>query len=1090
MAKQNRFRRTRKIVVSVFFAALLAVVLHLTARGDADPQPSAQTLTCEAMIEPLGISTPQPRLSWNLNSSMPGDKQIAYQIQVASSASNLKANKADVWDSGRVNSDQSILVPYNGPALVSGKRYYWRVRSWSKGGDNKPFSATTWWEMGLLSPQDWKAQWIARTDAVLQGDYEARPKWIWSAGDNPLTKPTVGNHQFRFDFQLAETPKSATLRIAAKDTFAVWMNGEILLPKTEIKRFAKPEEMWNYLRTLPVTNLAQGANSLAVEAEIIDPDDSNAPNLAGVIAILRLEMQDGSIKRFISNGDWKSHDGAAPGNWNAKAFDDSAWPSTAIAAEIGASKLGTPWPPEPIAYFRREFRATKPVRSARIYSTALGTYQIRLNGNLVNDDVLAPGWTDYRKRIPYQVYDVTSQIKPGANALGAILAGGWYADGLGWLQSRYNFGQPPLRFLAQLQIEYTDGSTESILTDNSWKSSTGPIVRSDIYNGEYFDANLEQKGWDSPGFADSKWQLASIALAPQGAIVAQDYQPIRKHETLQPKSVTNPKAGAYVFDLGQNMVGWAKLRVNGKKGTKVQIRFGEVLKPNGELYTDNLRSAEATDTYVLSGDGVETFEPHFTFHGFRYVELTGFPGTPTKNAVEGIVVYTSAPFSAQLSTANPMVNQLWNNILWGQRGNFLSVPTDCPQRDERLGWMGDAQVFWRAASFNANLAAFSRKFTTDIRDAQSEAGAYADVSPRVGPTGESVAGWGDAGIIIPWTAYVQFGDKRILEENWDAMEKWMRYLQSANPDFLWLNKRGNDYADWLAIGSQTPKDLIATAFWAYDATLMRNMALALGKSSDAEKYEALFGNIRSAFQKRFIKEDGTIGSGSQTSLTLALHVNLVPQEMRSIVTQKLVDDIQAHQFHLTTGFLGTPYILIELSKSGHSDVAYKLLLQKSYPSWGYMIDHGATTMWERWNGDQMLGDPGMNSFNHYAYGAVAEWLYRYAAGIDTDSSDPAFRRIVLHPQFNTDLGEINVTYHSAYGAITSHWKAAGNTVSWTAAIPSNTTALLEFPSVENTKITVAGEDIASNAKFKLVKRESGKATYEAGSGVYDFRIVN
>jgi alpha-L-rhamnosidase len=570
-------------------------------------------------------------------------------------------------------------------------------------------------------------------------------------------------------------------------------------------------------------------------------------------------------------------------------------------------------------------------------------------------------------------------------------------------------------------------------------------------------------------------------------IVAQDYQPIRTHEILKPKTMTNPVPGAYVYDLGQNMVGWARLRVSGKKGTKVRLRFGEVVKPNGELYTDNLRTAEATDTYVLSGQGTEVFEPHFTFHGFRYVEVTGYPGTPSRDALEGVVFYTNAPFSATLRTGSAMVNQLWSNILWGQRGNFLSVPTDCPQRDERLGWMGDAQVFWRAASFNANLAAFSHKFTTDIRDAQSTEGAYADVSPRVGPTGESVAGWADAGVIIPWTAYVQYRDKRILEENWSAMEKWMDHLYSANRNYLWLQKRGNDYADWLAIGSQTPKDLIATAFWAYDAALMERMARALGKDTDAQKYGELFEKIKNAFQQTFVKRDGTVGTGSQTSYVLALHMNLLSPEQRPIAAQKLADDIKAHDFHLTTGFLGTPYLLLELSDSGHSDIAYQLLLQKTYPSWGYMIERGATTMWERWNGDQKLDDPSMNSFNHYAYGAVAEWLYRYVAGIDGDTEDPGFHRMLLHPQFSSQLGEAEAEYQSPYGPIHSQWRVTGAQIAWKVRIPGNTKALLYFPGDSHMNILENGREIAKSEGIKFVQNAHGNAIYEAGSGTYSFR---
>lgn len=1044
-------------------------------------------LTCDSMAKPLGIGITQPRLSWRLTDSRRSARQTAYQIRVANSPGALDRDNADVWDSERVETSESVNVAYAGPALTSRHRYYWQVRVWDQDGQPSAYSKPSWWEMGLLSPQDWKAKWITRDMPLARGDYESNPKWIWAADDKALAKPTIGRRQFRLSFQLGQKPKNSTLLITAKDNLAVWVNGKQVLEESPMSKFGRPRDPWGYFREIPLENfLDEGGNSIAVETIVNKPERSNAPNSAGLIALLRAEMRDGTAQRIVSGPEWKTFTGQMGELWAAKGFDDSKWPGATVIANIGQEPLGTPWRAEPVSLYRRDFQVSKPIRAVRIYSTALGTYQLYLNGKRVGNDVLAPGWTDYRKRLVYQVYDVTSQVRTGGNAIGAIVAGGWYADGLGWLQNRYNFGPPPIRLIAQLEIEYVDGTHDSVVTDESWKTAQSPVITSDLYNGESYDARLEQKGWDQAGHSDKGWSEAATVPGPQVPVLAQDYQPIRVGETLKVVAVANPVPGSYVFDLGQNMVGWARVSVSGKEGTKIRLRFGEVLKPNGELYTENLRTAEATDTYVLNGQGKEVFEPHFTFHGFRYVEVTGYPGTPPRDALQGIAFYTGAEFTAKLRTGSPMVNQLWSNILWGQRGNFLSVPTDCPQRDERLGWMGDAEVFWRTASFNANLAAFSHKFTTDIRDAQSLSGAFADVSPRVGPTGESAAGWADAGVIIPWTAYLQYRDKRILEENWAAMEQWMQHLKSSNSGYLWLKQRGNDYGDWLAIGSETPKDLIATAYWAYDASLMKRMATVLGRDSDAEKYEHLFDKIRSSFNETFVKADGTVGSGSQTSYVLALHMDLLPEVQRAAAASRLVDDIKAHDWHLTTGFLGTPYLLLELSRSGHSDVAYRLLLQRTYPSWGYMIERGATTMWERWNGDQMLGDPSMNSFNHYAYGAVAEWLYRYAAGIDSDSEDPGFHRIVLRPQISSELGEAEASYESAYGSIGSHWKVVKGTIAWSVEIPTNTTARLYFPVDAANKILENGKNIQQSAGIKFVRSEPGQALYEAGSGSYAF----
>jgi alpha-L-rhamnosidase len=1044
-------------------------------------------LQCEAMQEPLGIDITQPRLTWRLQDNRRGAKQTAYEVRVASSAEKLAQGQADLWDSGRVESDQSVNVAYRGPAPESRRRYYWEVRVWDQEHQPSPYSEPSWWEMGLLSPQDWKAKWIARDMPLEQGDYESAPRWIWAVDGHGLTNASEGRHEFRFSFDIPQRPGDATLFLTGRDNVAAWINGQQVL-ETEPMHAYGPRNPWGTFRLISVGKyLNKGANLLAAEV-VVNKHNANAPHPAGLIALLRVRTADGKVQRFVSGAEWKTSPEQLNTSWSAKGFDDSAWPQAAPIADVGQEPFGTPWPALPASVLRREFSVSKQVASARIYSTALGSYQLYLNGQRVGNDILAPGWTDYRKRVVYQVYDVTSQLRPGANAIGAILGGGWYADGLTWVQTRYNFGPPPVRILLQLEINYRDGTRDSVVTDESWKAAPSPILVSEIYNGEQYDGRLQQSGWDQPNFADSGWGQISIAASPPASLVAQDFPPIRIRETLAAKAVTNPLPGVYIFDLGQNMVGWARLRVSGRAGTKVRLRFAEVLQPDGQLYIENLRTAEATDTYLLRGKGEEVFEPHFTFHGFRYVEVTGYPGIPPRDSVEGIVFYTDAPFTIQFKTGNQMVDQLWSNILWGQRGNFLSVPTDCPQRDERLGWMGDAEVFWRTASFNADLAAFSHKFTADIGDAQRPSGGYTDVSPYVGSVSNSVAGWADAGVIIPWTAYLQYRDVRILQENWDAMEKWMEHLESSNPNYLWLKERGNDYGDWLAIGSETPKDLIATAFWAYDASLMMRMAQVLDRPEQAEKYRQLFDKVRVAFNQTYVKPDGEVGTGSQTSYVLALHMGLLPERQRVDAAQKLAHDIEAHDFHLTTGFLGTPYLLLVLSNTGHSDIAYRLLLQTTYPSWGYMIQRGATTMWERWNGDQMLGDPSMNSFNHYAYGAVAEWLYRYAAGIDEDPGDPGFHRIILHPQFDRSLGQAQATYESRYGAITSDWKVAGNTITWSVVVPANTAALLYFPSDTTATIEENGADILQSATVSFVLRDSTKAVYAAGAGSYKFTV--
>ncbi len=996
----------------------------------------------------------------------------------------LRQNRPDVWDSGRVVSNTSVGILYGGTPLLAGKRYYWTVKVWDEHGVAVNASEPSWWEMALLKPSDWEGRWISSDTEEDRDDRASSPKWIWTAGEDALKHAKPGKHSFRFDFDLKQLPSDATLLITAKDTVSAALNGKQILDAP-----AKPPSgayAWGTFREVKVTSELQlGKNVLAAEANVVGPGKNGA---AGLIAFLRLRMPDGRVVRYVSDSSWKSADTPQP-NWRSPDYNDQSWHNAAIVAQIGEDPLSTPWPPRPASLFRNEFAVTKSVRSARLYVTALGSYQMRLNGSAVGKDVLAPGWTDYNAKLFYQTYDVTQMLHPGANVIGALLGDGWYGSGLITSQRRFNFGPPPLRLLVQLNIAYADGTHDIIKSGSDWQTSPSAICRSDLYNGEEFDARDEQAGWDKAGFRPaSPWSAAATADAPPAKLAAQNFQPIEVEEQLSAKKVFSPSPGVYLFDLGQNMVGSERLRVSGPRGTRVRLRFGEVLQASGQLYTENMRTAEETDTYTLAGGREEVFIPHFTYHGFRYIEITGYPGKPGLDAVAGIVFHTAAPFTIKFDSGSPTVNKLWSNILWGQRGNFESIPTDCPQRDERLGWMGDAQVFWRTASYNMDLAAFSEKFASDMRIAQSSKGNFSDVTPRVGTVvGDGSPGWADAGVIIPYTAWRQFGDTRILDRSWDSMDRYLALLLKENPDYI--NHRVA-YGDWLAIGSKTPQDLIGIAYWAYDAQLMSTMAQALHRPDDARRYDDLFDKLKTAFQQRFIKPDGSVGSNSQTSYVLALNMDLVPEQQRQAVAARLVADLQAHQYHLTTGFLGTPYIMNVLSGTGHSDVAYKLLLTDTFPSWGYMVQHGATTMWERWNGDQMLGDPGMNSFNHYAYGAVGEWLYRYVAGIDLGHSDEAFHHFELHPQFDQTLGHGGATYDSEYGTVRSSWRYVNGAVEWLATIPANTSATLTIPSSPGSSLLLNGKTITEHAVgLKSDPSIDGAQRFEAAPGTYRFTIA-
>jgi alpha-L-rhamnosidase len=597
-------------------------------------------------------------------------------------------------------------------------------------------------------------------------------------------------------------------------------------------------------------------------------------------------------------------------------------------------------------------------------------------------------------------------------------------------------------------------------------------------------------------------------------IVAEQFPPIRAEYPIEAKSLTQPKPGVFVYDFRQNFSGQESLRVKGPAGTDVRLRFAEVLNPDGTIYTDNLRTAKATDHFILRGAttglGVEGFSAHFTFHGFRYVELTGLPTAPDRSTVQAHVIHTDAPFTARLLTSNSLINQLWNNILWGQRSNFVGGPTDCPQRDERLGWMGDAQVFWRAASYNMDLAAFSRKFAADMRGTQVGSPYYGIYSPgTTRPNLGHGAGWSDAGIIIPWTSWLQTGDTTIIEQNWAAMTTYLDAIAAANPGFLWQNDYGDAFGDWLSPEGKTDQVLIASAYWAYDTTLMRQMAQATGRTEEAERYAALFEKIRAAFDQQFVHTDGFVagadnrassfgqldnpdaksrGGDTQTGYVLALHMNLLPQDLRAAAAKHLVDKIHANHDLLGTGFLGTPYLLEELTRAGDAELAYTLLLNTQYPSWGYMVTHGATTMWERWNGDQMRDDPSMNSYNHYAYGAVADWLYRYAAGIDTTPDDPGFHTIVLHPVFDPRLHNLIFDYDSSYGPIHSDWIASSRGATWRLNLPANTTGWLPLSAEEAQRYELNHVPLARST-LATSRTKGGQQGFELAPGAYTFEVT-
>ena len=749
-----------------------------------------------------------------------------------------------------------------------------------------------------------------------------------------------------------------------------------------------------------------------------------------------------------------------PAFWEMGILEPETWQASWIAMSNQPVTDSTP----PVQYYRNEFSVQKKIKSARVYVTSLGLYELYLNGAKVGDQLFTPGWTSFNKRLQYQTYDVTAMIQE-KNALGAILGDGWYRGNIGWQNQRNYYGEK-LALLLQLEINYTDGTSETIVSDSNWKTSTGPIVESDIYNGETYDANLELGAWANADFNDVNWEKVSILNKPKDILVAPQGVPVRAVEEIKPiENITTPK-GEMVVDMGQNMVGWVRIKISGKKGDKVVLKFAEVLDKEGNFYTDNLRAAKCTDTYIFAKDGEVVFEPKFTFHGFRFLMLEGLENAPALDDITGVVIYSDMAPTGSFECSEPLINQLQHNIQWGQKGNFLDVPTDCPQRDERLGWTGDAQVFAPTAAYNFDVAAFYTKWMKDVALDQLDNGVVPHVIPDVLKERGGSTAWADAAIIVPWTTYLSYNDKRILEVQYESMKKWVGFMEEqAGDDLLWIG--GTHYGDWLAFattrsdypGATTDKDLIATAYFSYSSGLLGKIATIIGKDADAKKYIQLSEDIKKAWVNEFVTPSGRVASNTQTAYCLALAFDLLPEDMKLKAAAYLADDVKKMK-HLTTGFVGTPLLCKTLSDYGYEDLAFMLLNRKQYPSWLYPVTQGATTIWERWDGQKPDGtfqSVGMNSFNHYAYGAIGEWLYTYVSGIKINEKIPGYKHFILEPHPGGGLTHAKAEYESMYGKIVSDWALDGNTLQYNVQIPANTTATLILPGSEEKKELGSGK---------------------------------
>lgn len=880
-------------------------------------------LLCEYCVNPVGLDVSRPRFSWVLIHEERGRKQSAYQILVASSMENIVRDIGDMWDSGKVCSNQSVNVEYSGKMLESGKIYYWKVRWWDDKDQASPYSKVATFEMGLLKQEDWRAKWIT---------------------------------------------------------------GGTLL--------------------------------------------------------------------------------------------------------------------------RRKFRLDKKVRLARIYVSGLGYYELRINGKRIGDKYLDPGQTDYEKIVLYSTYDITEYLKEGENVIGIMLGNGRCNVKPERRPFHKHYGEP--KAIAQVKIEFIDGSHEVLVTDEEWMVSTGPIMDNDIYDGETYDARLEKEGWDTSGYDDQGWEKAKIAEAPGGKMISQaTFPPIRIVGILQPVRVTNPKPSVYVFDFGQNFTGWVRLTVNGPRGGEVRLRYAEALNPDGTINTRNLRDARVTDIYILKGEGVEVYEPRFTYHGFRYVEITGFPGVPTISSLQGIIVHSDVKPVGGFSCSNQLLNDIHKNVLWGQLCNLMSIPTDCPQRDERMGWMGDAQLSAEEAIYNFDMATFYTKWIRDIKAAQKEDGSVPDVVPPYWNLYPADPAWGRACIVIPWLLYLHYGDERILKENYELIKGWVDFLGTkAENHVLKFSK----YGDWCPPGHiksmEIPGEVISALCYYEDTTLLSEVARILGKTEDEKKYIELAEKIKEGFNNEYFSEKhncylplkGILGDASsqfysQTANIIPLYLEIVPLSKVESVLKRLLNDITiSNDNHINAGIVGTRYILETLTMYGYADVAYKIMSQTTYPSLGFMIKEGATTLWERW---EYLADSGMNSHNHIMFGSVDAWLYKALAGINVDSEHPGFEKIIIKPHIVGDLTHAGASLKTIRGLVISRWARNGNSLTLEVTVPVNSVAEVYIPTMGLTDPIVkeGGEVIwIDNVFFESVpgiisgRREEKHIVFSIGSGSYIFLI--
>ncbi|MDR1757699.1 MAG: glycoside hydrolase family 78 protein [Bacteroidales bacterium] len=1017
-------------------------------------------LRCEYMTEPLGIDIPHPRMSWELVSNESNKKQKAYQILVSTDEQELARDRANMWDSKRVAGEHTNQIAYQGKPLKANTLYYWKVRVWDEKGKPTAWSSASRFFTG--PGQQWNASWIGeKMEPIFPEDryypitgYRSSPahspdekKWVLIDLGVPKTFDAIKIHPI--DERTWVFPSRFTIEIALHADFS---DARMLVKETEkdlkygydefyYKKFS-PAPTARYIR-LNVEKLPESEREWKDKSKItwefglseieLLHNMENVALQAKVIVSDTVEKLDHQYEaRCLTDGYLKPTD--------KKNYVDNIPPSPLLRGEILVSKK---------------------VKHAFLSASAMGLYEAYINGKRVGSQQLAPEFTDYDQHLQYQTFEVTGLLVAGKNAVGVMLADGWYLGHRWSYPNRGGYGMFR-EFIGQLTVFYEDGSSEIFGTDSSWKMEPqGPVREASYFIGEVYDASYEQPGWNMPDFDASRWREVSAYPASIAPLCAQMNEPVAIIKEIKAKSVHKTGKNKYVFDLGQNIPGWVSISLPYNPGHPIRLRHGEELYEDGTLYTANLRAAKQIDIYKPAAKATRvTYEPRFTYHGFRYVEVEGLTQEPSPDCITGKVVASSSPVVSHFECSNKDINQLWSNIRWTLWGNLISIPTDCPQRDEREGWMADAQIFSQTAIYNLDMAAFYSKWERDIRDSQLEDGRFPDIAPHDGTQRWSFngPGWADAGVIIPWQLYRNYNDTTVLSKSFEAMKKFVDFNYKSNPDLLWKKNKGW-YGDWLNgnniiaedypnRGGEVPDVIFSTAYFAYSTELTARAARILGKKAEDKYYSELATRIRDTFVKKFVSPEAIIEGNTQAGYAIALQFDLLPVALREKAAQHMVEAIKHYDNRISTGIHCTIFLMNQLVKYGYADIAYQLLTSHRFPSWLYSIDQGATTIWERWDGyvaGRGFQGRWMNSMNHVAIGAVGEWLYRHVLGIQLDQNKNAFENFVIAPKINKDIAWAKGNYHSINGNIAVAWKTHDGIFELDITVPANTEATVVLP---------------------------------------------